>query len=76
LIPENAINNPINPYLLQIFLVGARGTKEQKRGNNEQERLMIMILEVDCLVGIQPCTWLSTEIEKFCFDYCSISESR
>jgi hypothetical protein len=54
LIPEDVINDPINPYLLQlqIFLVGAGGTKEQKRGNNEQERLIIMILEVDCLVGI------------------------
>jgi hypothetical protein len=35
-----------------------------------------MTLGVDCLVRIQPCTWLPAEIEKFCTGYCSLSESR
>lgn len=51
LLPEDAVDEPVNPDYFQILLVGVRRAEEQDRGYNEQDRLAVMIL-VDCLVGI------------------------
>jgi hypothetical protein len=36
-LPQDAINDPINPDFLQVFLVRVRRAKEQDRGNDEQD---------------------------------------